>query len=126
MAKDQTKTVEFKEVIEEASSASGAPKKQLEESAAAIHNAIQTCLTKHQPKRDGDSVEVMTPFCVVKSTRLPEQIVTDASGNQVKRPACCAVNYGVRREYVLAANVGLVDSASLEDTGSSGKKAKSA
>jgi len=122
MGKDVTKSVEWKEVVETASSESGAPKKQIEETCEAVHKAIQTCLTKHQPKRDGDSVEIMTPFAVVKSTRIPEQIVTDASGNQVKRPSCCGVNYGVSRDYVTAANIGLVDVTNASE----GKKSKSA
>lgn len=125
MAKEQqVKTVEFEEVVATASDLSGAPKKQIEESCNAVQQAISALLTKHQPKRDGDSVEVITPFCPIISTRLPEQIVTDASGNKVKRPACCAVNTGVRREFIKAANIDLVDMSLFDETPA--KKGKSA
>lgn len=123
MAKEnQTKVVEWKEVIELASTDSGIPKKQLEEDSVAIDKSIKSLLTSKQPKRDNESLEIKTPFTLYHSTRLPETVITDSAGHQVTRPSCCEVNLGIPRSYVDAANIGLVD----KDTAASGKAAKSA
>lgn len=121
MAKDTTKCIEWAEVVDVASAESGFPKKELHDGAEALAKAVETVLEKYQPKKDGDSLEVTTPFCVVTSTRLPESIVTDANGAKFTRPSCCAVNTCVRTSFITAANIGLVDPEAVEKV-SSGKK----
>ena len=109
MAKATEKEIEWKEVVETAADLSGAPKKQIEADAEAIDKSIRQILTEKQPKRDGDTLTVYTPFGAYCSSRLPETVVTDANGNRTTRPSCCAVNVGIPRDYIDAANCGLVD-----------------
>ena len=109
MAKNQEKEVQWKEVVEVAADLAGAPKKQLEADADAIDKSLKKILTERQPKRDGDVLKVYTPFGAYMSTRLPEAVVTDANGNRFTRSSRCAVNIGIPRDYIDAANIGLAD-----------------
>lgn len=107
--KDTTKVVQWNEVIEEASSISGHPKKQIEESADAIVKAVDSLLQSKQPVKRGLAVEVRTPFTNYTSTRYPEMIIDGENGQKYKRPEVCTVKCGVPKWAVIAANVGLVD-----------------
>lgn len=115
MAKNNSKEIEWKEVIETAADISGAPKKQIETDAEAIDKAIRKTLTEKQPKRDGDELKIFTPFGVYCSTRIPEAVVVDNNGNRMTRPSVCAVNIGIPRDYIDVANIGLVDKDASED-----------
>ena len=123
MAKETTKTVSWKEVVDLVSSDSGIPKKQIEDTAQAIDKGIKSTLSSKQPKRDGDSIEIETPFTCFKSTRLAASVVVDQNGNKVNRPTCCAVNTAVPVSYIDAANLGLVDT---DASGAATKASKSA
>jgi hypothetical protein len=115
MAKQTTR--KWENVVDTTCEASGMPKKQVTDTAQAIFKAVQTELSTHQPKRDGDVLEVETPFGKVVSERVPEQVIVDASGNKFTRPPCCAVNMAIPTEYITAANLGLVDDAAIEKEG---------
>lgn len=121
MAKDTNKRFEWSELVDEVASQSGFSKKEVNDVTEAVAAAIETVLEKHQPKKDYDSLEIFTPLCSVISTRLPESIVTDANGNKYTRPTCCSVNTVTRTSFIDAANIGLVDSETVEKV-LSGKK----
>lgn len=122
MAKELTR--KWEDVVGTCADESGMPKKQITDTAEAINKSIQTELSEHQPKRDGDTLAIATPFGKFISERLPEQVITDASGNKFKRPSCCVVNVGIPNAYITAANVGLVDDAEIEKEGKVKAKAK--
>ena len=115
MAKTTTRT--WANVVDTVCDASGMPKQQVKDTADAIFKGVQTELSTHQPKRDGDILEVETPFHKVTSERVPEQVITDASGQKFTRPSCCVVNLGIPTEYISAANLGFVDDAAIEKEG---------
>ena len=85
MAKTTTRT--WANVVDTVCDASGMPKQQVKDTADAIFKGVQTELSTHQPKRDGDILEVETPFHKVTSERVPEQVITDASGQKFTRPS---------------------------------------
>jgi len=122
MAQNKTVTRRWEDVVNTTCEASGMPKKQVTETADAIHKAIQSELSSHQPKRDGDVLEVETLYGKYVSTRVSEQVITDAAGNKFTRPSCCAVNFSMPTDYISAANLGLVDDAAIEKDGMSKKK----
>jgi len=115
MAKTTTRS--WANTVDTICEGSGMPKQQVKDTGDAIFKGIQTELSTHQPKRDGDILEVETPFGKITSERLPEQVITDASGNKFTRPSCCAVNMGIPVGYIEAANLGLVDDAAIEKEG---------
>lgn len=96
---------------------SGMPKKQVVDTAEAIHKGIAKELSSHQPKRDGDKLEVKTLDAKYVIERLPETVITDANGNKFTRPSCCAVNCAISADFISAANIGLVDDAAVEKEG---------
>lgn len=115
MAKTTTRS--WENTVDTIVEGSGMPKKQVTETAEAISKGIQSELQTHQPKRDGDQLEVKTPFIKLIVERVPEQVIVDASGNKFTRPSCCAVTAGIPSEFITAANIGLVDDASIEKEG---------
>ena len=113
MAQTKTVTRSWEDVVNTTCEASGMPKKQVTETAEAVHKAIQSELSSHQPKRDGDVLQVETLYGKYVSTRVSEQVITDSAGNKFTRPSCCAVNFSMPTEYISAANLGLVDDAAI-------------
>ena len=114
MATKGVKEVEWAEVLSMAADISGAPKKQIEADVEAVDKSIRRILTEKQPKRDNDQLMIKTPFACYASTKLPETVITDVNGNHMTRPSCYAVNIGVPRTYIDAANIGFVDKVEEE------------
>lgn len=122
MAKETITKKEWKDVLEFASSESGIPKKQLDDDSEVIKRALDKMLEKYQPKKAGDSLEIKTPFLKLISTRVPETVYTDETGNKKIRPECCLVNGAIERNFITAANIGLVDDAAVEKAALSSSK----
>lgn len=115
MAKTTTRT--WANVVDTICEESGMPKQQVKETIEATLKSVCSEASTHQPKRDGDVLEIETPLVKYVSERIPEQVITDASGNKFTRPSCCAVNAGIPTEIINAANLGLVDDAAIEKEG---------
>lgn len=123
MAANKVTTRKWEDVVGTVVDESGMPKKQVVDTAEAIHKGIMSELQNHQPKRDGDKLEVKTLDAKYVVERLAETVITDASGNKFTRPSCCAVNCAISADFINAANIGLVDDASLEKEGKAAKNA---
>ena len=106
MAKTE-KTVSWESVVDVISADSGMPKKQ-------IVKGIEKVLEDKQPKKDGDVLHVETPFDLYTATRVPEQVIKDPSGASYTRPPAIAVNTSVPKNFVTAANMGLVSAGDVE------------
>ena len=112
----KTVTRKWENVVETIAEESGMPKQQIVQTMDAFNKGVQSELTKYQPKRDGDILEVITPAFKGIVERVPEEVITDASGQKFTRPSCCVFNMGIPSEFINAANAGLVDDAAIEKT----------
>ena len=113
----KTVTRKWANVVDTIADESGMPKQQITQTVDAFCKGIQTELSKYQPKRDGDVLEIETPASKVVAERVPEEVITDATGNKFTRPSCVVVNLGIPNEFITAANTGLVDDAAIEKGG---------
>lgn len=113
MAKTE-KTVSWESVVDVISADSGMPKKQIDDTSKQIVKGIEKVLEDKQPKKDGDVLHVETPFDLYTATRVPEQVIKDPSGASYTRPPAIAVNTSVPKNFVTAANMGLVSVGDVE------------
>jgi hypothetical protein len=108
MAKDN-KEIPWSKVVIETEEISGIPRKQIDEVSNQLVLGIESIIEKNQPKRDGDSITIDTPFTAYEFTRLAQTNAQDAGGRLVVRPACIGANTSIPRRFILKANIGLVD-----------------
>jgi hypothetical protein len=123
MAKDTTKVVSWEKTVAKVEEISGIPRKQIDDTANQIVLGIEAIVRENQPKRDGDTVTLETPFGGYEFIRYPAQNVQTQSGQQVVRPTCIGGNSVMPRNFITQANVGLIDKATEE---AESKKKKSA
>jgi hypothetical protein len=101
----------------------GIPRKQIDDVSNQIVIGIESIVEKNQPKRDGDKVDILTPFGTYGLIRFGAQNQVSPEGIQVVRPTCIGMNVSLPRRFINAANIGLIDKATEE---AETKKAKSA
>jgi len=123
MAQNKVVTRTYEDVVSRTAEDAGMPKKQITETIEAFSKTIKSELADHQPKRDGDVLNVESPFVKYVATRVGEQVITDAEGKKFTRPPCIALNCALPTDYIHAANVGMFDDAAIEKDGISKKKA---
>jgi hypothetical protein len=122
MQKDPMKEIPWSKVVSKTEEISGIPKKQIDEVTNQLVLGIESVIEENQPKRDGDSVTIDTPFTAYQFTRMPAQNVINSEGKMVLRPACVGGNTTIPRHFIDKANIGLVDNVADDDK----KKIKSA
>jgi hypothetical protein len=123
MTKDPSKTIPWSKIVAEVEEISGIPRKQVDEVSNQIVLGIESIIEKNQPKRDGDVVMLESPFCGYELTRVASHNVVGPDGKQVVRPTCIGLNVTGPRNFIIKANIGLVDRATEE---AEKKKAKTA
>jgi hypothetical protein len=123
MSKDSIKEIPWSKVVAKTEEISGIPRKQLDEVSNQLVIGIDAVLEENQPKRDGDKVDIMTPFATYEMVRYGAENRTSADGIQSVRPTCVGMNVSIPRRFVNAANIGLIDKATEE---AEKKKAKTA
>jgi hypothetical protein len=123
MGKDSIKEIPWAKVVAKTEEISGIPRKQLDEVSNQLAVGIDAVIEEHQPKRDGDRVDIMTPFATYGMIRNGAQNQMSPDGVLSVRPACVGMNIAIPRRFINAANIGLIDKATEE---SEKKKAKTA
>jgi hypothetical protein len=108
MAKD-VKEIPWNKVVAETEEISGIPRKQIDEVANQLVLGIESVIEKNQPKRDGDSVVIETPFVSYDFMRFPASNVQTQDGRTALRPSCIGGNTSIPRHFIEKANIGLVD-----------------
>jgi hypothetical protein len=124
MAKETSKIVPWNKVIVKTEEISGIPRKQIDEVAAQIKIGIEATAQENQPKRDGDSITLETPFAAYMFTRQPASNVVAADGRTVLRPSCITGNAAMPCEFIRKANIGLIDIPTEEEAEKDKKKEK--
>jgi hypothetical protein len=114
MSKETTKTVPWSKVVLKTEELSGIPRKQIDEVANQIAIGIGATAEENQPKRDGDSVNIESPFGTYEFTRYPAQNINVSDGRTMLRPACVGANVSIPRVFVNKANIGLIDNPTEE------------
>jgi hypothetical protein len=114
MSKDSIKEIPWAKVVAKTEEISGIPRKQLDEVSNQLVIGIDTVLEENQPKRDGDKVDIMTPFATYEMIRYGAENKMSSDGVQTVRPTCVGMNISIPRRFVNAANIGLIDKATEE------------
>jgi hypothetical protein len=115
MAKETVKEVPWAKVVAKTEELSGIPKKQLDEVTTQLVLGIEELIKDNQPKRDGDTTVIDTPFGSYRFDRIAAHNVQDASGKTVVQPTSCAFDIGIPRNFINKANVGLIDKITEEE-----------
>jgi hypothetical protein len=115
MTKDNTKEFPWSKTVAKIEEISGIPRKQIDEVANQIVLGIEAMVLENQPKRDGDTILIDTPFAAYQFIRYPAQNVQGPDGKQVVRPTCIGGNVTIPRNFILKANIGLIDKATEEE-----------
>jgi hypothetical protein len=111
MTKEQVKTIQWSKVAAEVEEIAGIPRKQVDDVATQIVKGIESLSEKNQPRRDGDILSIETPFVNYQFQRIPAAAVPGPDGKNYERPSCICGNTSILKNFIIKANIGLIDSA---------------
>jgi hypothetical protein len=115
MSKEMNRVIPWPKVSTKIEELSGIPRKQIDEVANQIASGLEAIIIENQPKRDGDSISIETPFGAYDVKRFPASNIQTQEGKTVVRPACVGGSTSIPRNFILKANTGLVDKPIEED-----------
>jgi hypothetical protein len=103
------KTIKWPEVVSRVSSEKGVPKKQIEETVGAVTEVLAKLISESKPQKIGTATMIQTPTGGIRITKIPSEVRTDVStGKQVGRDESWAISIATPRDFIDAANVGVV------------------
>jgi hypothetical protein len=104
-----TKSMKWPEVAARVASDCSMPKKQIDETMGAVAETLSKIIEETRPQKIGTATLIHTPIGAIQVTKIPSEVRVDiASGKNVERDECFAVKMGTPREFINAANVGVV------------------
>lgn len=121
-----TKTVKWSEVVTRCADETGLAKKQITDTATAIHKTLMGLMESERPKKIGEQTQISTPFAVYSVKHYPEESGIDSkTGKKITVSERYAVGLGCPSAFIDAANNGItITKKPIEEDKSPAKKEK--